>query len=235
MNQIDVLFIVDVTSSMGSFINSAKEKMQDALTKLTADHQIDLKVGLSFYRDHPRHELSFTTVTFDLMDVDSIREKIKEVEVSGGGGDFAAVLDGVADGIDNLSWREKSRKVAFLIGDAPAHGMIPGEDCCICGLSIGDVVAKIQDKEVVLYTILIDSRNDGARQSFKLLANFTGGFLIESDDAMKVILDTLNTEFDNMNLDAKILDMLSKDYSQEKICEMLNVDREKLQMTRLRS
>jgi len=233
MNIVDLLFIVDVTASMGSFIDDAKIRMQDILQSLTGEYDINLNVGLSLYRDHPSEDRSFVTVTFDLMDVKKIKEKISDIVVGGGGDIPEAVLDGIIDGVNNMNWRDDSRRIAFLIGDAPPHGMYRHETHCLCGKTWGDAIIVIQDKCITLYSIVLGDSID-TRESFKQLSNFTGGMLIESDNAMSAITDTLKSAFDNINLDSKVLEMLSKDCDTDKICEMLNIDREKLLISKSR-
>jgi von Willebrand factor type A domain len=232
MNTVDLLFVLDVTGSMGSLIYQAKEKMQSILESLTKDFQIDLKVGLSLYRDHPSQDTSFVTVTFDLMDVKNIKEKISLITVGGGGDTPEAVLDGIVDGINDMTWRN-GRRIVILIGDAPAHGMIEREHCCTCGLTWGKAVAVAQEKRVTIYSISLTT-DSTTNLSFKTLSNFTGGLLIESDDAMNAIIETLTEEFDNVNLDSKVLEMLSKNVDSDKICDMLNIDREKFSLSKSR-
>jgi len=227
MNKVDLLFVLDITGSMGSLIYQAQKKMKSILESLTKDFQMDLKVGLSLYRDHPSQGDEFVTITFNLMDVKDIQEKIDQINVGGGGDDPEAVLDGIIDGINDMSWRDGSRKIAFLIGDAPAHGIIDGEFCCTCGQTWGKAVTIAQEKKVAIYAIVL-GRSEEAKKSFKVLANFTGGLLIESDNAMEAIMETLKTEFDNMNLYSEILKLLSKKINNDEICKMLNIDRNKL-------
>jgi hypothetical protein len=227
MNIVDLLFIVDVTGSMGGFIDSARKKMQDVLDSLSEKFEIDLKVGLSLYRDHPPQDDSFVTVVFDLMSVKKMQLTLQNITVGGGGDTPEAVLDGIIDGMKGMSWRENSRRIAFLIGDAPAHGMVNQESCCQCGLTWGDAIVAAENNKVPIYSILLTADSD-ARKNFKLISNFTGGFLVENDDAMSVILKTLQSEFDDMNLDSKIVEMLSGNRSEKEICELLNIDREKL-------
>jgi len=233
MNKIDLLFIVDVTGSMGGFIDEAKKRMRSILESLTSEFEIDLNVGLSLYRDHPSQDTSFVTVTFSLMDVKEIQEKISLIQVDGGGDFPEAVIDGVIDGVSDMQWRDGSRRIAFLIGDAPAHGMYEGDSCCLCGKTWGDAIAASQDKKVVIYSIVLSDSRD-AIANFKMISNFTGGLLIQGKDAMDAIITTLKSTFDDVNLDSKVLEMLSKDCDNDKICEMLNIDREKLSMSKSR-
>jgi len=235
MNNVDLLFIVDVTGSMGAFIEQARQKMQTMLTSLcfASDVPIDLKVGLSLYRDHPSQDTSFVTVIFDLNNVETISDTISKITVDGGGDIPEAVIDGIIDGINGMSWRENSRRIAFLIGDAPAHGMMEYDDCCLCGKTWGDAVSVAQDKSVVIYAIDL-VKNKYTSSCFKTIANFTGGILIEDNDAMTAIVATLKSEIDNINLDAKILEMLSSGKSEDQISDLLKIDREDIAISKSR-
>jgi hypothetical protein len=51
LNQVDVCFIVDTIGSIGSFIKAAKQQLLDAISLLSSDREIDLRVGLVEYRD----------------------------------------------------------------------------------------------------------------------------------------------------------------------------------------
>jgi hypothetical protein len=233
MNKVDLLFIVDVTGSMGGFISQAQQKMQSMLESLTSQFGIDLLVGLSLYRDHPPQDSSFVTVVLDLMSVDKVKSQISKIGVDGGGDTPEAVIDGIIDGVNGMSWRDGSKRIAFLIGDAPAHGMVCNESCCQCGSTWGHAVTAAEDHRVSVYSILLSNDNE-ARDNFKLISNFTGGFLVEGKDAMDAILDTLKSEFDDINLDSKILEMLSGGKDEKAICDMLKIDREQLSESRSR-
>lgn len=233
MNKVDLLFIVDVTASMGGFINEAKSKMQSILNNLTKEFKIDLQVGLSLYRDHLSQGDDFTTAIFKLQSIEKIKTKIDMITVNGGGDEPEAVLDGIVDGVKSMQWREGSRRIAFLIGDASAHGMVYCEECCTCGKTWGDAVSVAEDKKVTIYSIVLND-NELAKSNFKMLSNFTGGVLIESVKAMEAITDTLKQEFDNLNLDSQILEMMSKNMSEDEIGKMLKIDRDELSISKSR-
>jgi hypothetical protein len=228
MKKIDLLFVLDVTGSMGGLIEDAQRRMRDMLQRLTDQYDLDLKVGLSLYRDHPSQENSFVTVIFDLVEVDKIKSIIDQVSVGGGGDAPEAVIDGLIDGAEAMSWRDGSRRIAFLLGDAAPHGMVWKEPCCQCGRTWGDAVATMQLKRVTLYAVAIGGLS-GTKDAFKTLATFTGGMLLpESGGALNAVLQTLNEEFEEMDLGTKVLELLSKETSPEDICQMLNINRAKL-------
>lgn len=235
MKTVDLLFVLDVTGSMGGLIADAQRRMKDMLQKLTDQYSLNLKVGLSLYRDHPSQDSSFVTAIFDLVDVDKIKDIIDKVSVGGGGDAPEAVIDGLIDGAEAMSWREGSRRIAFLLGDAAPHGMVWQEPCCQCGRTWGDAVATLQIKGITLYAVAIGGLS-GTKDTFKTLATFSGGMLLpESGGALDAVLQTLSEEFEEMDLGTKVLELLSKETSPENICQMLNIDRAKLSELEMRA
>jgi hypothetical protein len=132
-----------------------------------------------------------------------------------------------------MKWREKSKRIAFLIGDAPAHGMVSGEECCQCGKTYGDAVNAAETQRISIYSIVLGS-SQSAEENFKLISNFTGGILIKNKDAMEAIIETLTSKFNEINLDSQILELMAKKTSQEEICKMLSIKREKIEESILR-
>lgn len=225
---VDLLFVLDITGSMGGLIADAQRRMKDMLQKLTDQYDLDLRVGLSLYRDHPSQDDTFVTATFDLVEVDNIKNIIDQIRVGGGGDEPEAVIDGLIDGVEAMGWRENSRRIAFLLGDAAPHGMVGEETCCQCGRTWGDAVATLQLKEVTLYAVAIGGLNE-TKEAFKTLSTFAGGMLLpEGDGALNAVLQALNEEFGEIGLGTKVLELLSKETSPEEICQMLNISREKL-------
>jgi hypothetical protein len=221
MNKLDLLFIVDITGSMGGFISDAQARMKTMLSKLAESHDLDLKVGLSLYRDHASQGDHFVTITFDLMDDDKIQDTINRIEVGGGGDYPEAVLDGIINGMEDMSWREGSRRIAFLIGDAPAHGMYYDEACCQCGKTWGDAVVSVEKNEAVVYSVLLGGQSE-ARDNFRTIANYTGGFLVESDNAMDAIVRTLKDVMGEESIESKVLAEMSQT---EDVEDLLKVSR----------
>lgn len=233
MNKVDLLFIVDVTASMDGFISQAQEKMNSILNSLKEKFKVDLRVGLSLYKDHPPQDESFVTATFNLDTIEKSQEFINKIHVGGGGDIPEAVIDGIIDGIEDMSWRDGSKRIAFLIGDAPPHGMDPKDGCCACGKTWGDAVFVSSREKVSIYSIILGGDYE-VTTNFNLISSFTGSIVISEDLAMEAILKALSEEFNNLNLDSKVLEMLSQNRDTKDICEMLSIDRDKLSNSKAR-
>lgn len=120
----DLLFLVDATGSMGSYIISAKEETKNIskeLRKLYPDR--NFKYGYIFYRD-PVDSHSDTHEVIDLTDnVNSIPEKISKIRAEGGGDSPEDWVGAYKLVNEKISWRD-GEKVIIHLADAGAHGKL---------------------------------------------------------------------------------------------------------------
>jgi hypothetical protein len=121
-HQIEVVFILDTTSSMSGLIQAAKEKIWSiATTMASAEQAPDIKMGLVAFRDRGD---TYVTRVLDLsQDLDSMYASLMDLQAQGGGDGPESVNQALYDAINRISWSESDNvyKVAFLIGDAPPH------------------------------------------------------------------------------------------------------------------
>ncbi len=121
-HRIEVVFILDTTSSMSGLIQAAKEKIWSiATTMASARQNPDIKMGLVAFRDRGD---AYVTKVFDLSDdLDSIYVSLMSFTAQGGGDGPESVNQALYDAVHNISWSNDSNvyKVAFLVGDAPPH------------------------------------------------------------------------------------------------------------------
>jgi hypothetical protein len=121
-HQIEVVFILDTTSSMSGLIQAAKEKIWSiATTMASAEQTPDIKMGLVAFRDRGD---AYVTKVLDLsQDLDSMYAKLMDFKAQGGGDGPESVNQALYDAVNRISWSkdESVYKVAFLIGDAPPH------------------------------------------------------------------------------------------------------------------
>jgi Mg-chelatase subunit ChlD len=120
--QIEVVFVLDTTGSMGGLITAAKEKIWSiASTMASAQSAPDIKMGLVAYRDRGD---AYVTQTIPLSsDLDSMYAKLMDFQAEGGGDGPESVNQALHDAVDKISWSQNTNtyKVIFLVGDAPPH------------------------------------------------------------------------------------------------------------------
>ncbi len=118
---VDIVFCVDATGSMGDEINYLKAEMEDIISKLKDKFKsVNINVGSVFYRDvHDEYLVRKSDLSSD---VTKTSEFIKE-QTANGGGDFPESMElGIQTAVNELSWSDTAvARLLFIIHDAPPH------------------------------------------------------------------------------------------------------------------
>ncbi len=120
--QIEVVFVLDTTGSMGGLIQAAKEKIWAiANTLASTKPSPDIKMGLVGYRD--RGDTYVTKLTDLTDDLDVVYEELMGFQAQGGGDTPESVNQALYEAVTKIRWSEdgKSYRVIFLVGDCPPH------------------------------------------------------------------------------------------------------------------
>lgn len=209
-NRVDVAFVVDTTASMGSFLDDAKRRMLSMLQNISSAADIDLMAVLIEYRDHPPEENTFVTrvpTGKTPVTLAKFNQELTGLRPVGGGDTAEAVIDGV-DELNRIKWRTHSRRIAFLVGDAPGHGN-HGESRiwkagCPCGKTPESVSVGLETNGITLHGLVVNSHPTTATY-FQNVARFTGGGMITSAGVTQVEA-LLQKEFGQLGLDKRVLD-----------------------------
>lgn len=207
--KLDLVFVIDTTGSMSDDIYEVKVNMKNYLDDLDASG-MDYSIAIVDYRDFPERTYDYSDYAYNVaLDFDSdyntINDAIDAVDL-GNGGDWEETLySALIDGLDELSWREKSGKAAIIMGDAPALDPEP-----ITGYTLNDVKNKmlynkigVDDKReietyalaratttversaITLFTIAT-SEYDETIESFAALAESTNGKSYTAGDTAEI-------------------------------------------------
>lgn len=126
--KIEVVFVLDTTSSMSGLIAAAKEKIWSIATTLAQAEQAPaIEIGLVAFRDRGD---AYVTEVFDLSsDLDTMYGHLMQFAASGGGDGPESVNAALRDAVHRISWSQdpSSYQVIFLVGDAPPHMDYAGE------------------------------------------------------------------------------------------------------------
>lgn len=208
LTQVDLVFVIDTTGSMGGFINEAKTKLLKILEQAKTSFQLDLQVGLVQYRDHPPQEHTFVTQEIKLTsDLSVVKKEIQALRPVGGGDTPEAVLDGLWAAVQpTLGWREHSLRLLILVGDAPPHRLSRrGQDgVCLCGKDYISTMAAVEEAGCQLLSIAM---TPDARESFPLLVELCGGENFVSyygKDVLSEIEKILTSQFQHLALDEAV-------------------------------
>jgi Mg-chelatase subunit ChlD len=147
--QVEVVFCLDTTGSMGGLIEGAKQKIWSISNQIVGGKPGPmLKVGLVAYRDRGD---KYVTQIHDLTDdLDKVYSTIREFKAEGGGDTPESVNQALQESIAKIKWSEnkKTLKIVFLVGDAPPHmdyaDDVKYADTCKLAKELGIIVNTVQ-------------------------------------------------------------------------------------------
>ncbi|CAK7233095.1 hypothetical protein SEUCBS140593_008487 [Sporothrix eucalyptigena] len=116
----DLLFLIDATGSMMSYIEAAKTQVKSIVNDINRAffNEADVRVSVVAYRDHnDKKRIEFLDFTADVGEV----FKFLDFLIATGGDDVAEDVLGGLDQALKASWKHQTRCIMH-IADAPAHG-----------------------------------------------------------------------------------------------------------------
>lgn len=134
-NKLDVIYALDTTGSMGSWIYRSKKTI-GYISNYLSNQNVDVRFNVIGYKDvcdrkcdtHLNvkcpvscKESKWVQISGFTKDTDEIITFLKSVSASGGE-DFPEDLFGAFQLATTQSWRENAKKVIVVISDAPPHG-----------------------------------------------------------------------------------------------------------------
>jgi uncharacterized protein YegL len=146
--KIEVVFVLDTTSSMSGLIETAKEKIWSIATTLAqAEQTPEIHMGLVAFRD--RGDEYITDVVDLSTDLDTMYGRLMQFAAVGGGDGPESVNQALDDAVHRISWSQdpSSYQVIFLVGDAPPHMDYQGE------AQYPEIVRAATAKGIVVNTI----------------------------------------------------------------------------------
>lgn len=121
-DQVEIVFVLDTTGSMGGLIDGAKKKIWFIANEvLRSKRQPSLKVGLVAYRDKGD---AYVTKSLPLTnDLDKVYTTLMGFRAGGGGDGPEHVNAGLDAAVTKQPWSQGKDvlKMVFLVGDAPPH------------------------------------------------------------------------------------------------------------------
>lgn len=160
-HQIDVVFAVDTTGSMGGLIDGAKRTVWSIASSIkNTDPNAELRIGLVAYRDlgddYVTKDFALTT------DLDAVFAELSAYRAAGGG-DTPENVDAALDvTLHKMQWRDDAKKLVFLVGDAPpaSRGDVP----------TFDVLAKEAGEKGIIINTIRAGHDSDTMASFQRIA-----------------------------------------------------------------
>ena len=183
---------MDITGSMGSFLEAAKDNLINIINRIISECPgIDINIGFIGYRDIEEFNFGeYSEIDFT-KNYTYVKEIIDNVWAYGGG-DSPEDIAGAFEMALNKTWKNNAR-IGVLVADAPCHGEgchdysyyyddypngIPGRR------NITDLVEELADSNISLYCMRINYDTETMFQMFeKIYKNHTNiEFRVEDMD-----------------------------------------------------
>ncbi|MBX3421806.1 MAG: VWA domain-containing protein [Pirellulaceae bacterium] len=179
---LDIVFVIDTTSSMKPHIEAAKEVVRKIAAAVNANQHVRgrVRLGLVGYRDEGDEYVSKVLCSLESGSDLAVFEKVlANTVVAGGGDDPEQVYAGLRTAITDIAWNDVANRHIILIGDAPNH---EGEKSLVAvdtvlaaaqpGASSDDVEALF--RHITMHTLQVGSgsgpMSDLCRDQFSTIA-----------------------------------------------------------------
>jgi Mg-chelatase subunit ChlD len=246
LGQLDIVFVVDNTGSMGPYIQNVKTKILEIIRTIKKEELCHrLRVGLVSYRDHPPEETTYIAQKFELTsDTSLIEQNIMKMEASGGG-DGPEAVSTALQVMNKMEFLNDAAKVAVLIGDAPPHGVESGDrwpQGTPDGAKWDKEAKKAFEKGIVIHTVgcfpEIASYAKGIATYERIAADSQGRFfpLEKAEILVNLITGIAVEEIDKIAIQKSILEDLGvsmeefpadEEFTDEKISEIVRKSKER--------
>lgn len=181
---IDFVFVLDVTATMGTYINAIRNNIEKFVGNVSAKG-IDYRVGLVLFSDVVEKVYNPTD------NVKDFGKWLTGVWATGGGDDKENALEALSD-MSKMKFRPAANKVAIIITDAPYHQK--GERGQGRTLQTTEsIIQTLKDNSIRLFTIV-----PPVLQDYRTLTEGTRGSMFDISTPFATILDDYSTQLTNL-------------------------------------
>ena len=197
----DIVFVIDVTGSMGGPINNVVKNLDRFVGTLQAQG-VDIQLGLVLYGDvnygENTEKKDFT------VDIDAFKEDLDHIKVSGGWDWPESGLEGLMDpdnGALSFEYRQDASKQVILLTDAAVHNGPPMSE-----YTIDQTIEAFKNKGI--QTSVVGPLGQGVYEQLEGLITGTNGLYFDINNeqfgdqlevlADKIVVDSKPDEADEM-------------------------------------
>ncbi len=182
LNAIEIMFVVDVTGSMGNELKYLTTELTDVINRIAAaDNQTQIDLAFLFYRDDGDKEKFAYCDFLDVTDEQNLalHQANLKAQKASGGGDYPEAVDEALELALQKNWsNDNTTKLIFHILDAPAHTNNANKD------RYSKAVVKASAMGVRICPVLASGANLLCEYITRQAAIYTGGtFIFITDDS----------------------------------------------------
>jgi hypothetical protein len=234
-DHLDVVFCIDVTGSMSSYIERSKKVIANMITNFSESEDKPL-FGVVAYRDHPPQDNTFITKVHQLSDAEKALAFVKELRAEGGGDSPEAVLQGLMDSIEKIQWRNLNipdktyKKLIVHVADAPPHGKeFHAENLddtwpngCPSGITMAQLASSMNENKIYYHFCRLNTSTDVMQEKFVKEFKYCEiiDLVITQQNMMskKAEFDDYKVEFKKNKAEYKDKEFEEMDYGEQQEC-----------------
>lgn len=219
--QLDLLFLIDATGSMGDEIDKLKVSMADIANQIAGlPEGPDVRYGLVAYRDRGD---AFVVQPYDFTaDLRQFQQTLAALRADAGGDYPESLNAALHQAIHNLTWRpEDTVRMVLLVADAPPHLDYGDEP-----FSYDTDMIEAVRRGIKLFPVGASGLEADGAYIFRQLAQFTGGkfvFLTYADGSNPASGPGTETEHDVATYSVDTLDRLVVRLVREELAKLVRV------------
>lgn len=182
MNVIELMFVVDVTGSMGDELRFLQTELDDVIKKIASnDSETVIRLSLLFYRDHTDKQVFEFCNFVDITDEGGLKSTLDKLatQKARGGGDYEEAVDEALEMAVNAQWSDgATTKLIFHVLDAPAHDKDEYQ------ARFNNAVIAAAEKGIRISPIICSGAAETTEYTMRQAAIYTGGtFIFVTDDS----------------------------------------------------
>ncbi len=194
--RVEVAFVLDTTGSMGGLIDGAKRRIWGIADEIRkANPSAEIRIGLVAYRD--RGDVYITEKTDLSTDIHAVYGKLLDHRAQGGGDRPESVNEALAVAVNGLTWTKAAdtRRIVFLVGDAPPHMDYPQD------VPFADTLKIAEREGIVVDTVQAGDAAD-TETIWRTIAQLGHGDYVKIPQTGGVV--TIKTPFDQEILELQL-------------------------------
>lgn len=180
-NIIEIMYVIDVTGSMGDELSYLKSELENVVKRVVAENTgVRIRLSILCYRDDGDEEKFFYVDFLDVTDPEkctAMLNQLRKVDAHGGG-DYEEAVDEALEMAVTKYWSPNTTKLMFHVLDAPAHS----EDVFKTRLS--NAVKKAAETGIRICPVVASGADEVVEYTCRSEAILTGGtYVYLTDDS----------------------------------------------------